>query len=135
MNQVPIVLAVAAGALLTAAVALGIWGRIRKCRDTAAATSDPCRAAFEQSPNGILIVDAGTLRILDANSALQRTLGFRLEELTELDLTQVFSAPGESSETLLRKLRDPNPRVPFQIRQCCKDGSLDRKSTRLNSSH
>jgi len=72
----------------------------------------------------MLIVNAETLRILDANPALQRTLGFSLDELLRLDLAQVFTDDAENREALLRKLRDPNPRAPLQIRQRCKNGSL-----------
>jgi len=60
----------------------------------------------------------------------QRILGFSLEELLKLDLSQVFADEGEDPEALLRKLRDPNPRVPFQVRQRCKDGSLLNVETR-----
>jgi diguanylate cyclase (GGDEF)-like protein/PAS domain S-box-containing protein len=70
------------------------------------------------------MADVETLRIVDANLALQRTLGFSLDELLRLDLSQVFTDDSENSEALLRRLRDPNPRVPFQIRQRSKDGSL-----------
>jgi diguanylate cyclase (GGDEF)-like protein/PAS domain S-box-containing protein len=70
------------------------------------------------------MADIETLRIVDANLSLQRTLGFSLDELMRLELSQVFTDDSENSEALMRKLRDPNPRAPFQIRQRCKDGSL-----------
>jgi diguanylate cyclase (GGDEF)-like protein/PAS domain S-box-containing protein len=117
-------LAAVAGALFIAGVSSWIWSRIRRSEDPVQVPGDACRAAFEQSPNGMLIVNAETLRILDANPALQRTLGFSLDELLKLDLAQVFTDESESSEALLRRLRDPNPRTPFQLRQRCKDGRL-----------
>lgn len=125
MNQVEIALAAVAGALLMAVASPWIWARIRQsggnCAET---TSDPCRAAFEQSPNCILMVDADTMRIVDANPMLLRTLGYSLEELLPLDLSRVFTDQTDNSEALLRKLRDPNPRIPFQIGQICKNGTL-----------
>ncbi|MDB6159307.1 MAG: domain S-box/diguanylate cyclase protein [Gammaproteobacteria bacterium] len=124
MNQFEIALTAVGWALFIAGVSSWIWSRIRRSRDAAEAAGDACRAAFEQSPNGILMADVETLRIVDANLALQRTLGFSLDELLRLDLSQVFADDSENSEALLRKLRDPNPRVPFQIRQRSKDGSL-----------
>jgi diguanylate cyclase (GGDEF)-like protein/PAS domain S-box-containing protein len=124
VNQFEIALTAVGGAVFIAGVSSWIWSRIRGSRDAAEAAGDACRAAFEQSPNGILMADVETLRIVDANLALQRTLGFSLDELLRLDLSQVFTDDSENSEALLRRLRDPNPRVPFQIRQRSKDGSL-----------
>src|SRR5882724_1504626 len=129
VNQVEIALAAVAGALLAVA-SPWVWSRIRRPDAQAEITADACRAAFEQAPNGMLMADAATLRVLDANVALQRILGFSLEELLKLDLSQVFADEGEDPEALLRKLRDPNPRVPFQVRQRCKDGSLLNVETR-----
>ena len=124
MNQVGSVLAAVAGALLIAVVSPWIWRRIRGKGGSAGATVDACRAAFEQSPNGILLVDAETLRIVDANPTLLRTLGYTLDEILPLDLSRVFTDQSDSSEALLRKLRDPNPRLPFQIGQLHKNGTL-----------
>src|SRR5882724_12937211 len=129
VNQVEIALAAVAGALLAVA-SPWVWSQIRRLDAKAEITAEACRAAFEQAPNGMLMADAATLRVLDANVALQRILGFSLEELLKLDLSQVFADEGEDPEALLRKLRDPNPRVPFQVRQRCKDGSLLNVETR-----
>jgi diguanylate cyclase (GGDEF)-like protein/PAS domain S-box-containing protein len=70
------------------------------------------------------MVDAETLRIVDANPTLLRTLGYTLEEILPLDLSRVFTDQSDNSEALLRKLRDPNPRIPFQVGQLCKNGTL-----------
>ncbi len=123
MNQVELALAALAGALATALAWSWIRSRLRGLADAGEA-ADPCRAAFEQSPNGILMADAETLRITAANPMLLRTLGFTLEEFLKLRLSQVFVDPAENTEVLLRRLRDPNPRQPFQIQQRCKDGTL-----------
>jgi diguanylate cyclase (GGDEF)-like protein/PAS domain S-box-containing protein len=123
VNHVWVALAALAGALTIGV----IWPRIRAHWGIpwqSAAAADPCRAAFEQSPNGILMADAETLRILDANPTLLRSLGFTLHELLKLPLTQVFVDPGENGEVLLRKLRDPNPRIPLQIQQRAGNGAL-----------
>lgn len=123
MNQVGwAALAMIAGVLACVAVSPWIRGRLRFLGS--AGTAVACRAAFEQSPNGMLMADAGSLRITAVNPALQRTLGFRAEELLKLPLTQVFKHPTENDEVFCRTLRDPNPRLPLQIQQRCKDGSL-----------
>jgi diguanylate cyclase (GGDEF)-like protein/PAS domain S-box-containing protein len=124
VNQVEIAFAAMAVALSIAAVSPWIWARIRIPGGRTETTGDPCRAAFEQSPNGILMVDAETMRIIDANPTLLRTLGYSLEEILPLDLSRVFTDQSDNNEALLRKLRDPNPRIPFQIAQRCKSGAL-----------
>jgi diguanylate cyclase (GGDEF)-like protein/PAS domain S-box-containing protein len=125
VNQVEIALAAVAGALLIAVASPWLWARMRRSRGSPAETSgDPYRAAFEQSPNCFLMVDAGTMRICGANPALLRTLGYSLAELLPLDLSRVFTDETDNSEALLRKLRDPHPRIPFQVGQLCKNGTL-----------
>jgi len=124
VNQVEIALAAVAAALSIAVVSPWIWARIRTSSGFAETTVDPCRAAFEQSPNGILLVDAEDLRIIDANPNLLRTLGYTLEEILPLHLSRVFTDHAEDGAALLRKLRDPNPRMPFQIGQICKNGTI-----------
>jgi len=51
-------------------------------------------------------------------------LGYSLEELLPLYLSRVFTDQSDNSEALLRKLRIPNPHIPFQLCQLCKDGTL-----------
>ncbi|MGH8206260.1 MAG: diguanylate cyclase domain-containing protein, partial [Steroidobacteraceae bacterium] len=82
------------------------------------------RAVLEQSPNGTLIADADTLRVIDANPALRLALDYSLEELRGMLLTQLFVLERDDPEDLLAKLREPDPRVPLQLRQRCKNRSL-----------
>ena len=72
----------------------------------------------------MLLVDAESLRIVDANPAVQRNLGYTLEELRGLTLSQLFSDDGAEPEALLRRLRNPSPQLPIEARQRCKDGTL-----------
>jgi diguanylate cyclase (GGDEF)-like protein/PAS domain S-box-containing protein len=125
VNQVDIALAALAGALLAAVIWLA-WSqrRIGKSAKIAGIEVDACRVAFEQYPYGILMVEARTLRVIEANAAFQRTLGFSLDELLKLNLTEVFTADGGDREALERQLRNPNPRVPLQIKQRGRDGTL-----------
>jgi diguanylate cyclase (GGDEF)-like protein/PAS domain S-box-containing protein len=121
VNQFVIALA---ALTVVVAVPLGIWWLRVHSRKDFECGDVAHRAAFEQSPNSVLIVDVATLKVVDANAALQRSLGYTLEEVRGLAIAQLFTDEGGDPETLLRKFRDPNPRVPFEVRQRSKDGAL-----------
>jgi diguanylate cyclase (GGDEF)-like protein/PAS domain S-box-containing protein len=109
-------------------VLLGAFVLVFKARSRSRCDSESAnqahRAAFEQSPNSMLIVDADTLKVLDANAASHRNLGYSIEQTRTLSLAELFTDEGSDPETLGRKLRDPNPRLPLEIQQRAKDGSL-----------
>jgi diguanylate cyclase (GGDEF)-like protein/PAS domain S-box-containing protein len=107
--------------LFSTSVFFALWQAARR---SSAARDARYRAVVEQSPNGVLIVDATTLRILDANPALERSLGYTLEELRTQSLQQLFADESADGDALLKKLRDPDPRLPVQLRQRCKNGSF-----------
>ncbi len=109
-------------ALLAAAVALSpaLWSALRNGRSRSARY----RAVLEQSPNGMVIVDAATFRILDANPAFVKALDYSAAELRALTLTQIFVDEDADDEALAVKLKNPDPRVPMQLWQRRKDGSL-----------
>jgi diguanylate cyclase (GGDEF)-like protein len=78
-------------------------------------------AAFEQSPNGGLLVEATSLRLIGANDVMRRQLDVVEAELQNLTLDGIFEydcAP----ESLQARLRDPNPKVPLKARHRRKDG-------------
>jgi diguanylate cyclase (GGDEF)-like protein len=72
----------------------------------------------------MLIVDADTLNVIDANAASHRNLGYPIEQTRTLSLAQLFIDEGSDPETLGRKLRDPTARLPLEIQQRAKDGLL-----------
>jgi diguanylate cyclase (GGDEF)-like protein/PAS domain S-box-containing protein len=106
------------------AVALGVLRSRRRSQIKVESDHAPHRAAFEQSPNGALLVDADSLKVVDANPALQRNLGYTLDEVRALSVTALFTDGSGDPDLLLRKLRDPNPRLPLEIQQRSKDGAL-----------
>ena len=114
MNQAFLALAASFAVL---AIALGVFLRSRRA-------GAAHRAAFEQSPHGSLIVDSETLRAVEANPACLRNLGYTLEELRALRVKELFTDGSGDPEVLVRKFRDPNPRLPLEIQQRAKDGSL-----------
>jgi len=122
VNQLLIALA-AQVTVLVGALVLVFKSRARS-RSESESGSQAHRAAFEQSPNSMLIVDADTLKVIDANAASQRNFGYSTDQARTLSVTQLFADEGSDPETLGRKLREPNPRVPLEIQQRAKDGAL-----------
>jgi diguanylate cyclase (GGDEF)-like protein/PAS domain S-box-containing protein len=114
---------ISAVAVLAAALALMIYRARARYRLTTIAAGH-YHALIEQSPNGVLIADAGTLRIIAGNSAIQRHLGYSLDELRSLTLNQLFIDESVEAENLATRLRNPDPRMPMGIRQRCRSGSL-----------
>ena len=78
-------------------------------------------SVLEQSPNGFALAETDSLRLLDANHALQQSLGYSLPELHGMTLLQLFETDRDDAETLSR-LHDPDPRVPLQLRARSRDG-------------
>jgi diguanylate cyclase (GGDEF)-like protein/PAS domain S-box-containing protein len=116
------VIAAILGLLAIAAVTWGLlvlraW-RARRQRD------GRYRAVLEQSPNGMLLADAASLRIVDANPAFLASIGYSLAELRELALTQVFVDEGLEVEALAERLRHPDCRAPMLLRERSKSGAL-----------
>jgi PAS domain S-box-containing protein len=82
------------------------------------------RAALEQSPEGLFLIDAVTLEILEANTALRRLLGYGEGEPFPDSLTGI---DGDSSSTVremldLAKFSLPSARLARTFR--ARDGSL-----------
>ena len=82
-------------------------------------------ATLEQSPAGTLVADAISLRIIDANVALQAALGYSLSELRQLSVTQLFSEQRSDDEQLASKFSNNDPLLPLRLRlrQLRKDGT------------
>ena len=121
MNQVAIGLAALTGALAGALAVFAYRAARRKRRGL---NNDPLQAAFDQSPSGMLLVDSDTLKIIAANPALQRSLEYSPPELALMTLAQLFSDESATSDELMIRLRDPNPRMPARIQQRRKNGAL-----------
>jgi diguanylate cyclase (GGDEF)-like protein/PAS domain S-box-containing protein len=118
------------GVLLSfaAGVALTLWTRSRHRDD--ALRDARYRAVLEQSPNGVLIVDAASMRVVDANPALLGSLGYSHEEIVGIPAAQILADETGDAETLAGRLRSPDPRLPTPLRQRCRNGgSLEVEAT------
>jgi diguanylate cyclase (GGDEF)-like protein/PAS domain S-box-containing protein len=101
-------------------VAVALWQLVRlRSRGGVRGAHD---AAFMQSPHGMLVVDAGSLDIVDANPALQCSLGYSLAQLRTLPLSRIFSDEGGPPEALLAQLRQEPARLLIETGQRCRSG-------------
>jgi diguanylate cyclase (GGDEF)-like protein/PAS domain S-box-containing protein len=102
------------------AVPLPLWWQARR------RSGPPLRgtheAAFLQSPHGMLVVDGRSLRIIDANPALQTSLGYTLAELRAMPLGRIFSDEGGAPEALLAQLQESPARLLIETGQRCRSG-------------
>ena len=89
-------------ALGLCAAALCLWLRFRGL-----AKQGLFRASFEQSSQALVLLDAQSLRVINANTAFQRASGFAAEELLGLSATRLFIDPA-TREGLTAELRDPS---------------------------
>ena len=103
------------------AVSLPLWRRARPGA-VAGGSRSAYEAAFAQSPNGMLVVDGASLGIVDANPAMQQTLGYTLAELQVMELADIFSDEGHPPETLLEQLRVASARLLLETGQRCRNG-------------
>lgn len=118
-----IVILLGSGALILA-FALGMavaWWQVR-ARRTAAARGTQL-AAFLQAPNGMLLVDADTLRIVDANPALVRSVGIAFGEMRGMPIGLVFGEmEGSRPDPLTTQLRESPARLLVETDQLCRSG-------------
>jgi diguanylate cyclase (GGDEF)-like protein/PAS domain S-box-containing protein len=82
------------------------------------------QSAFERWPTSAFVVNTSTLKILTANPAALRSLGYTLEEeVRRLSFTDVFSVEGLDPQMLMSRLLDATTGPPLEMHQRCKDGS------------
>ena len=81
---------------------------IRVPGDTAMASSEErYRRLFEAAQDGILILDAVSLEIIDANDFMTRLLGYKREDLVGKELWEIgFLRDKEASQALYQELQD-----------------------------
>jgi|GEM_PF-1385094 len=84
------------------------------------------RAIMEQSADGIYLVDPDNRRIIEANRALQRLLGFSAEELAGMSLYDLIEAEREDIAARFQSILDLAPGEIFSLEREYrrKDGTL-----------
>ncbi|MFI5293838.1 MAG: PAS domain S-box protein [Thermodesulfovibrionales bacterium] len=81
------------------------------------------RTLFEQSPDGILIIDTDG-KILDFNEAAHRQLGFSREEFADLRISDIDSTESpEESQARIRNVLNEG-KADFEVKHRTKEGEL-----------
>ncbi len=79
------------------------------------------RSYFEQAQDGMGMVEPVSQRILDANDAWCRMLGYQREELLEKTITEIAGRQPEFPEQYTNALHTDGP-ARFETQMFCKDG-------------
>ena len=106
-----------------AAIAVALIFLVRLVRQ-GAARYNRYRAVLEQSPHGLVIADAASLAIVDANPALLRALDYAPAELKSLRLPDILIDDGTHGEDFMDRLLAPDPQVPLRLHKRSKAGEL-----------
>ncbi len=116
--------------LLGSAVGFWLWLRWLGTRRDAPSQRDwldrydaTHQAAFEQWPTTALVVDPVLGRVVAANPAALRSLGYSLDEVRATPFTELFSVDEVEPGNLVGKLRDATNRAPLEMWQHARDGS------------
>jgi PAS domain S-box-containing protein/putative nucleotidyltransferase with HDIG domain len=96
----------------------------KEIETTVRASEEKYRAAVEQSAEGIYILDIETKRVLEANAALMKLIGYSLHELRDLSVYDFFAHPHEEIDRDLQTIIDKKSVFIGERQYRHKDGSL-----------
>ena len=103
-------------------VALLLVARSRRLNADRIALESRYRAIIEQAQDGLLVADARTGEIVDANPAVQQQLGFTLDELRGRSVLSVLRGPNDSQDPVIATLARVEPSRGIELVQWLKDG-------------
>ena len=103
-------------------VALLLVARSRRLNADRLSLESRYRAIIEQAQDGLLVADARTGEIIDANPAVQQQLGFTLEELRGRSILSVLRGPNDSQDPVIATLARVEPSRGIELVQWLKDG-------------
>ncbi len=103
-------------------VAVLLLARSRRLNADRIALESRYRAIIEQAQDGLLIADARTGEIVDANPAVQQQLGFTLDELRGRSILSVLRGPNDSQDPVIATLARVEPSRGIELVQWLKDG-------------
>jgi PAS domain S-box-containing protein len=82
------------------------------------------RSVVEQAAENIFLVDTETKRVIQANAALHRSLGYTLEELNQMTLYDIVAHDREDVDRNIRQILEERRRFVGERQYRRKDGSL-----------
>ena len=91
------------------------------------------KAVVEQATEGILLVDVDTKRVLEANPAYQRLLGYAPEEVSSLTLYDLVPYSREAMDCYVGRVLERGNYVSGERHHRRKDGSLVDVEVRANT--
>jgi diguanylate cyclase (GGDEF)-like protein/PAS domain S-box-containing protein len=103
-------------------VAMLLVARSRRLNADRLALESRYRAIIEQAQDGLLVADARTGEIVDANPAVQQQLGFTLDELRGRSVLSVLRGPNDSQDPVIATLARVEPSRGIELVQWLKDG-------------
>jgi PAS domain S-box-containing protein len=95
----------------------------RQAEEALRASEERFRWTFEQAAENMFVVDLQSRQILDANAALQRSLGYTLEELKSMTLYDLVAHDQESVGENVERLVAEGDTFVGERKYCRKDGS------------
>jgi PAS domain S-box-containing protein len=116
-----------AGRRLVLGIARDVKTRVdakQEIEDELRKNEEKYRAVVDQSTEYIYLIDSQTLRVVEANPAFRRMLGYSVAELAELKLHDLVDAPRESIDVNIAKVLRDGALFIGPRRYRCKDGSL-----------
>jgi diguanylate cyclase (GGDEF)-like protein/PAS domain S-box-containing protein len=111
--------------LLVGGFAIVAWLLVARSRRLSAdrlSLESRYRAIIEQAQDGLLVADARTGEIVDANPAVQQQLGFALDELRGRSILSVLRGPNDSQDPVIATLARVEPSRGIELVQWLKDG-------------
>ena len=103
-------------------VAMLLVARSRRLNADRSSLESRYRAIIEQAQDGLLVADARTGEIVDANPAVQQQLGFTLDELRGRSVLSVLRGPNDSQDPVIATLARVEPSRGIELVQWLKDG-------------
>jgi diguanylate cyclase (GGDEF)-like protein/PAS domain S-box-containing protein len=117
---------IAAAAAAAAVLAVKRYLRHRRSVDSR------YKAIIDQTNDGIVIVDAESLKVQYCNPAFLCRIGHSEAEARDLTLTEIFADASSTPESLLARLKDADSKCSIDLQLRCKDGALVDVEVRCN---
>jgi PAS domain S-box-containing protein len=96
----------------------------RRTEEALRQSEDRYRSVIEQAAENIFLVDVQTKRILEANAALHRSLGYTPEELKDKTLYDIVAHDDQSVDQNIERILEEGHHFLYERRYRRKDGSL-----------